>query len=206
MDEDDNPWRPVARATPQSPEQLTRSSAVSQVRNLAAAMAAKVLLGCYRSGEANDPEVYITAVVATLAQYPEHVIRAVCDPRTGLPSRSKWLPTVSEVREECDVLCERDRRAGHWEALAEQTLRERREAEAASQTKLSYEEMKAKYGENWGLKTAPGAEEAAARQRRLDAIEAGNRLVLERECGREVQGLVISPTLAQLVRSKSEAA
>ncbi len=65
---------------------------------------AKILLGSYRSGEANDPEVYTAAVVAVLADYPEEVVRQVCDPRNGLPSKLKWLPALSEIKEACHVL------------------------------------------------------------------------------------------------------
>lgn len=151
--------------------------------------------------------MYTAAMIATLAQYPEHIIQAVCDPRTGLPSRSKWLPTVSEVCDECDILDARDRRTGRWESLAEQTLRERREAEAAAKTKPSYDDLKAKHGPNWGLKTAVGAEEEAVRQQRREAIEAGNRLVLEKECreaGVNPGKITISPALANLMRSKRD--
>lgn len=60
------------------------------------------MFGCYRKGDANDPEVYTMAVAATLAEYTAEVIDYVCDPRTGLPAKLKWLPTVAEVREECE--------------------------------------------------------------------------------------------------------
>jgi len=59
------------------------------------------LFGCYRASEANDPETFIAAVAATLATYPEPIARQVCD-RSGLPSQSKWLPSIAELREACD--------------------------------------------------------------------------------------------------------
>jgi hypothetical protein len=71
----------------------------------------RILIGCFRTGEAADPEVYVTAISAVLAQYPEQVVRDVTDPIIGLPSRSKWLPTVSEVREACEALVQRERDA-----------------------------------------------------------------------------------------------
>lgn len=61
-----------------------------------------LLFGCYRKGDANDPEIYTAAVAATLADYSAEVIEYVTDPRTGLPSKLKWLPTVAEVREACE--------------------------------------------------------------------------------------------------------
>jgi hypothetical protein len=61
-----------------------------------------ILFGCYRSGQANDPEVYTMAVAATLAEYPKEVVQHVTDPRSGLPAKLKFLPSVAEVREACE--------------------------------------------------------------------------------------------------------
>lgn len=49
-----------------------------------------------------DPEIYARAVVAVLTSYPENIVSAVCDPRGGLPAKSKFLPTVYEIREACE--------------------------------------------------------------------------------------------------------
>lgn len=59
---------------------------------------ARVLLGCYRTGEANDPEVYSAAVISVISGYPLSIVRRVVDPRFGLPSKSKWLPTIAELK------------------------------------------------------------------------------------------------------------
>lgn len=174
---------------------------------MAAANATRVLLGCFRTGDANDPDVYTAAMIATLAQFPEHIIQAVCDPRTGLPGRSKWLPTVSEVRAECDAVEARERRSAAWQAQSERQLRERREAEEAKKSAPTYEELKAKYGPNWGL-TAPGLEKADdAKRKQLEAIEAGNQRALNAEfaaAGQMPRGkIVVSPSLAAQVRAKT---
>src|SRR6185312_3504497 len=77
---------PHSSSTPNvSPEELTKL--------------ARVLLGCYRTGEANDPEIYSGAVIAVLSDYPLEIVKRVVDPRHGLPSKSKWLPTVAEIKE-----------------------------------------------------------------------------------------------------------
>lgn len=60
------------------------------------------MFGCYRKADANDPEIYTAAIAATLADYEPEIIQYVTDPRTGLPSKLKWLPTVAEVREACE--------------------------------------------------------------------------------------------------------
>lgn len=64
--------------------------------------AAMMLFGCYRKGDANDPEIYTAAIAATLADFPLEVVQYVTDPRTGIASKVKFLPTVAEVREFCD--------------------------------------------------------------------------------------------------------
>jgi hypothetical protein len=60
------------------------------------------LFGCYRRGDANDPDVYVAGVAAIFGEYPPEIVDYVCDPRTGLPRRLKWLPTMAEIAEACD--------------------------------------------------------------------------------------------------------
>lgn len=115
---------------------------------LEAAQAAKVLLGCYRNGDANDPDIYVRAVAAVLGEYPSEVIKDVCDPRFGLPAKSKWLPTVSEVKQACeDAMVPIDRRQREQEAIEQR----KRALAAPVLPRPTYEELKEKYGPNWGL-------------------------------------------------------
>jgi hypothetical protein len=62
-----------------------------------------MMMGCYRLGEVGDPETYFTAVIAVLLRYPPDVITAVTEPATGIPSKVKWLPTIAEIVEACDL-------------------------------------------------------------------------------------------------------
>lgn len=87
---------------------------------------ADLLFGCYRRGEANDPETYCAAVAAVLAEYPEETIRYVTDPRSGLPSRVHWMPTVGEVRQACESHYGPMRRAMEREAAERRQLAERK--------------------------------------------------------------------------------
>ncbi len=61
------------------------------------------MFGCFRKGDANDPEIYVAAIAAVLSEYPESVIDFVTDPRTGLPRSCKFLPQVAEVSDACDA-------------------------------------------------------------------------------------------------------
>lgn len=67
-----------------------------------AAQRAKLLFGCYRKGDANDPETYTAAVTAILADYSPEVIQRVTDPRTGIPRHLKFMPNPAEVAEACE--------------------------------------------------------------------------------------------------------
>jgi hypothetical protein len=84
---------------------------------------AGVLLGCYRRGEAEEPEIYSAAVASVLASYPQQVAYRVTDPRSGLPGRSQWLPTVAEVRAACEAEMALARDAAAREARRAETKR-----------------------------------------------------------------------------------
>lgn len=114
-----------------------------------AAERAKLLLGCYRTGEANDPATYVAAVTVVLARYPEDVITTVTHPATGLPKKINWLPTIKEVSDACEE-------ANGFNVRNEARLRqmkeqlEAREADAIGE-RPTLAELKAKYGPNWGI-------------------------------------------------------
>lgn len=100
------------------------------------------LLGCYRTGDANDPESYITAVISVLARYPIGIIRDVTEPATGLPSRLKWLPTIAEIREECDILENRERRKLERDKQIREQLEARDRLQITDQRpRKSYDEL-----------------------------------------------------------------
>ena len=63
---------------------------------------AAVLYGCYRRADADSPEIFIGAAIAVLAGYPEEIVRAVCDPRFGLPAKFKFPPNIYELTQACD--------------------------------------------------------------------------------------------------------
>src|SRR5437879_3079905 len=89
-----------------SAENLPASTARQERLTSYAADRAKLLLGCYRTGDANDPETYVAAITAILARYPEDVITTVTHPATGLPKAKSWLSTVKEVSDACDAAVE----------------------------------------------------------------------------------------------------
>lgn len=70
-------------------------------------------------------------------------------PVTGLPSKKGWLPTVKEVVEACDLVVEPIvQNEIRLKRIKEQL--ETREREARGEKPTS-EQMKDRYGDNWGL-------------------------------------------------------
>lgn len=169
-----------------------------------AAHAARTMFGCYRRGEANDPETYAAAIAAVLTLYPPEIVHRITDPRTGLPSRLKFLPTVSEVREACEEEAQVEARRIERQAQIDKQLEERRRfEEAQTAARPTLEELKAKHGDNWGIKhedRLPDAKDA-----RRENMQRINRRMHERECldaGLDPAGP--SAALVKLLREQGE--
>lgn len=61
-----------------------------------------MLFGCYRKADASDPDIYVAAATRLLQCYSEDVVKAVSDPINGLPAKSKFLPSIAEIKEACE--------------------------------------------------------------------------------------------------------
>ena len=59
------------------------------------------MFGCFRKGEANDPEIYVAAIIRILQEFSEEVVEHVTSPITGLPRQIDFLPTLREVDQAC---------------------------------------------------------------------------------------------------------
>lgn len=133
----------------ESKKSLTESSQNSEEKKAHATRCATILLGCYRSGDANDPEIYVSSVVAMFCAYPVDVMERVVNPVTGLPARSQWLPTLAEVRSACEEIYGPMKWASEWDKRAQRQLEERAQIEADRSSRLNYDELRAKYPEAW---------------------------------------------------------
>jgi hypothetical protein len=164
------------------------------------------MFGCYRKGDANDPETYAAAISAVFTRYAPEVVREVADPRTGLPSTFKFLPTVAEVREACDLVAGRIQRRADHIAQVNRQIAERKadEERRANEVRPSLDDLKEKHGADWGLKTARDGEAERAKSR-LQQFERANRLYFEREC--QAAGIDpsegVSPALRENLRQKA---
>jgi hypothetical protein len=91
----------------------------------------------------------VAAVTAVLSHFTEEVITAVTHPVTGLPKKSSWLPTIKEVNDACNEAIEPIRQhEARLKRIKEQL--EMREREDRGE-KPTLEQLKEKYGPNWGI-------------------------------------------------------
>jgi hypothetical protein len=73
---------------------------------------AQELFAQYRKDDAHNPEVYAASVAVLFSDYPDDALFVACDPRTGIPGKIKWLPTIAEIKEFLEALmAERHRMA-----------------------------------------------------------------------------------------------
>lgn len=87
---------------------------------------AKVLFGCYRRGEANDPDAYVAAVAAVLSRYETDLIREVTDPNTGIQTTEKYMsfmPNAGELKVYCESVATRHERLDRLGSLPPPQLR-----------------------------------------------------------------------------------
>lgn len=121
-----------------------------------AAERAKLLFGQYRRGDANDPDIYVASITAILTDYAPETVRLVTDPRTGISSYEKfriWMPNPGELKEACEAIEAPARREQGRHAAFERYARENTLLETHRSGRLSIGELKAKYGQTWGLGT-----------------------------------------------------
>lgn len=103
MDEDD----PHQKMTPAASKGRSIDSSKRSTDQMKLAIYhAKLILGSYRADDANDPEIYVTAIAHLLSRYPSDIGAQLTDPQHGIAGQCKWLPAVSEVREEADKIME----------------------------------------------------------------------------------------------------
>ena len=113
----------------QSSQRLTEQSQdyVSKAEEISTLL--RTMVGCFRSEGAVDPEIFFTAAIATLMRYPVEVARLALDPVDGIPGRLNWVPTISELKTECEKWHYPIRAREAREASIRQQLAERSEHE-----------------------------------------------------------------------------
>lgn len=111
----------------------------------------RILFSAYRNDQYSDPEGYVASLGMVLEQYPNDVIVYVTDPRTGVQRDLKWPPTIAEIVDACDKRMQEKaklERFQNWGRSNAPLL------EAPREDRPTLDELKAKFGENWGLEPA----------------------------------------------------
>lgn len=119
----------------------------------------ELLMGQFRRDDADNPEVFTTALIALLAEYPPVVLDHICSPLDGLASSSRFVPSLFEIREACNkhlaylyAKWQVERMPPEVRARIESYGKEKpRELPAPERPRMTREQMVAKYGENFGL-------------------------------------------------------
>jgi hypothetical protein len=148
-------------------ETLSSGSQASMSRNQLetyAAQRAALLCGCYRRGDANDPDTYIAAVAAVLAMFDFDIIREATDPRLGISTSEKFrafMPNSGELKAYCDALAERKERLKKLAAIPRPVPSTHRleapEAPAGSWANVHVPEADRRYAKlcEWAAKNEP---------------------------------------------------
>jgi hypothetical protein len=133
-----------------SEDRLTISEAIEAV--------GKMIAGYANRGSADKS--YIGAIAALLCEYPRGMALRCADPVRGVVLETPFMPTPHDIAKWMEPHFERMRSIERLERMqlqAEQQLQDRREYDAKRNdgTRPTYEELKAKYGPNWGIGQGP---------------------------------------------------
>jgi hypothetical protein len=146
---------------------LDRNSENTPMGIKTATQAADRLFGFFPQSGASDPQVFMAGVVELLAGYPAWVADRILSPKHGLPAHHTFLPSIKEIRERCEDEFKAHRYAREFDQTSD-ALRLKYSAPQlegpAPAPRPTYDELKAKYGPNWGL----AAEKVEAKKRRAD--------------------------------------
>ncbi len=94
-----------------------------------------------------------------LEQYSDVVVVYVTDPRTGIQRRSKWPPTISEIVDACEqhlAYIDKVTKFKNWGKQDEPLA-----IEAPREARPSMDDMRDRYGKNWGMKSLDEPERPA---------------------------------------------
>ena len=62
----------------------------------------QMIFGAYRRDDFADPDIFLAQSGMVLERYPNEVIEAVSNPRTGIQRHCKFPPSIAEIVEFCE--------------------------------------------------------------------------------------------------------
>jgi hypothetical protein len=102
----------------------------------------------YRLSDFTDPAGAALSMCSVFEDYSDEIIKFATDPKTGVQRQCKWPPTINEVVEFCDAkvaYIAQMARFKNWGKSNTLML------EGPQEPKPTLDELKAKYGKDWGL-------------------------------------------------------
>ena len=164
------------------------------------------------------PNSYIGALAEVIAQYPRCVASYAGALVRGVPRETRFLPTPADVIGWCERevahLRQIVQRDDEHQALIKQQHARAVEAEkiaAARKARLTYDDLKASYGPNWGI-GQPNDEAATHARAQLAARMANaNHTMLQREYAgaqpiEAAPGIPVSVTLRRILAKRAQSA
>ena len=136
------------------------------------------LVAAFPNGGAQAGRSYLGALASILVTYPKIVALECADPLRGIARETKFLPTVADIVGWCEHKTQdmrgpierEDRDARFARERAERAAAEaRRDAERPHRPTI--DELRAKYGPNWGIKD-PGAKHVPTKEESREALIA----------------------------------
>lgn len=169
-----------------------------------------VMLRGYANGGQQAGGSYQGALAETLTRYPRCIASYAGDVQKGVPSTTRFLPTPA------DIIAWAEREVAEWKAIVdrddhEKAIREEMKQRAKDETELdakrqirpTLQQMKDKYGPNWGISSAD-KEDLVVKQARLGVMARANTAAFEAEC--RAAGVdpnrVASPSLERLLHGE----
>lgn len=161
-------------------QQLVGRPTVSREHLTWATDQVSLFFGSFRKADADDPKTFTAGCLRLFTAYNSDVVRYVVDPVTGLPGRSVWLPSLSEVKSALDIRTAELLRSIQRAKIEAENIAERKKWREARKNKPTMEELQAKHGATWGLPTL-AKEDERERASRLAKVSEANRKLLVRE-------------------------
>ena len=132
------------------------------------------IVGCYPNGGANAGDSYLGALAHMLMDYPRQVALHCADGRNGIVRTCKFLPTPSDLVNWCEketaMLYQRAENEERAVQQIESRIEFEREQGEGRRHRLTYDELKEKYGDwqdNWRDAGLQRRELAAAARAKL---------------------------------------
>ena len=116
-----------------------------------AVRAVKAIVACYPNGGQGAGDGYVGVMAAVLHDYPLATAMRAADPRRGIASAAKFLPSVAELVAWLDQEMNRGPAPRAYPVFE-------KEAPVSRSRRLSYQELNEKYGDGkggWGTNTDP---------------------------------------------------